>query len=158
MLSKPLGYILVGTSISPIFIIFWISEILQTGNVTNGIYWPILFLFSMISFHIIKKISENNLETMPIEIRSVKPADKEVTTFLIAYILPFLNIYNPNIWVKIVIVSVLYLTILTSSNYHFNPILSLCGYHYYEITLELNMKGRVYLYSYVLMTKKTIKD
>jgi len=158
MISKPIEYVLVGTSISPIFVTFYISGLIKTGNFTKGIFWLVLFLISLIVFYLIKKFAERNSETLPIEITHVSPADKEVATFLIAYILPFLNIGGSNLYVQITIIFVLYIIVLSSSNYHFNPILSLFGYHYYEITLELNINENKYSYSYVLMTKKTIRD
>lgn len=158
MLSRILEQILVLASISPVFVALWFSEFLSTGNPMSGGFWLFLFIFLIIVSYEIIKFSEKNLEVMPIEIRSIAPADKEVAAFLIAYILPFLNIININTWTEVFIVAILYVAVLTTGNYHFNPVLSLFGYHYYEITIELNENGRLHSYTYVLMTRKVIKD
>ena len=89
---------------------------------------------------------------------TASPADKEVAAFLIAYLSPFVNIIKINLYFEIFIIILLYICVFTTGNYHFNPIMSLFGYHYYEITIEMNEKERSYSYTYVLMTKKVIKD
>jgi len=155
MLSKFLEFVLVATSISPIFIIFSILEFLTSNKITyKSVIWILLFLICIITFWGIKKFAERFLPRQTIKVVQIEPADKEVSAFLVAYILPFLGISKTSLSFEIAIVIVLYIVVLTSSNYHFNPILSLLGYHYYQITISENG----YSYSYILMTKKTIKD
>jgi len=156
MISKFLEHVFVLTSISPVFLAIWLGEFVKTGNYENGLFWLILFIVLIpISWGIIK-FSEKKLEILPIKVKSVAPADREVAAFLIAYILPMLNIVNLNIWTIIFIVGLLYIAILTTSNYHFNPILSLFfGYHYYEVEIEENNGEKT---TYILMTKKTIRS
>jgi len=156
MISKFLEHVFVLTSISPVFLAIWLGEFVKTGNYENGLFWLILFIVLIpISWGIIK-FSEKKLEILPIKVKSVAPADREVAAFLIAYILPMLNIVNLNIWTIVFIVGLLYIAILTTSNYHFNPILSLffC-YHYYEVEIEENNGEKT---TYILMTKKTIRS
>lgn len=143
-------------SISPVFLAIWLGEFVKTGNYENGLFWLILFIVLIpISWGIIK-FSEKKLEILPIKVKSVAPADREVAAFLIAYILPMLNIVNLNIWTIVFIVGLLYIAMLTTSNYHFNPILSLFfGYHYYEVEIEENNGEKT---AYILMTKKTIRS
>ena len=76
-------------SISPIFIALWFSEFISTWNPTVILFWLVLFIALIIVSNAIIKFAKNNLEIMPIEIRSVAQADKEVAAFLIAYILLF---------------------------------------------------------------------
>ena len=138
------------------FLAICLGEFVKTGNYENGLFWLILFIVLIpISWGIIK-FSEKKIEILPIKVKSVAPADREVAAFLIAYILPMLNIVNLNIWTIIFIVGLLYIAILTTSNYHFNPILSLFfGYHYYEVEIEENNGEKT---TYILMTKKTIRS
>ena len=156
MISKFLEHVFVLTSISPVFLAIWLGEFVKTGNYENGLFWLILFIVLIpISWGIIK-FSEKKLEILPIKVKSVAPADREVAAFLIAYILPTLNIVNLNIWTMVFIVGLLYIAMLTTSNYHFNPILSLFfGYHYYEVEIEENNGEKT---TYILMTKKTIRS
>ncbi len=50
------------------------------------------------------------------------------------------------LWTEIFIVVILYLAVLTTGNYHFNPVLSLFGYHYYEVTVELSERTIVFMH------------
>ena len=156
MISKFLEHVFVLTSISPVFLAIWLGEFVKTGNYKNGLFWLILFIVLIpISWGIIK-FSEKKLEILPIKVKSVAPADREVAAFLIAYILPMLNIVNLTIWTIVFIVGLLYIAMLTTSNYHFNPILShFFGYHYYEVEIEENNGEKT---TYILMTKKTIRS
>lgn len=156
MISKFLEHVFVLISISPVFLTIWIGDFVKTGNYKNSLFWLILFIALIpISWGIIK-FSEKKLEILPVKVKSVAPADREVAAFLIAYILPMLNIVNLNIWAILFIVGLLYIAMLTTSNYHFNPVLGLFfGYHYYEVEIEENSGEKI---TYILMTKKTIRS
>ena len=156
MISRFLQHIFVLTSISPVFLAIWLGEFVKTGNYENGLLWLILFIVLIPISWVIIRFSENKLELLPVKVKSVAPADREVAAFLIAYILPMLNIVNLNIWTILFIVGLLYIAMLTTSNYHFNPVLSLFfGYHYYEVDIEENSGEKT---TYVLMTKRTIRN
>ncbi len=75
MLSKILEQILVITSISPVFVALWFSEFISTGNFLDGVFWLVIFFTFIIISSIIIKFSKNNLEVLPIEIRSIAPAE-----------------------------------------------------------------------------------
>ncbi len=156
MISKFLENVFVLTSISPVFLAIWLGKFIRTGNYMNGLFWLVLFAILIpLSIGIIK-FSEKKLEILPIRIKAVAPADREVAAFLIAYILPILSFVNLDSWTILFIVGLLYVSMLTTSNYHFNPVLSLFfGYHYYEIEIEESNGEKT---SYVLMTKKTIRN
>ena len=156
MISKFLEQILVLTSISPVFLSIWLSKIIKSGNYQDGIIWLVIFVILIpIAWGIIT-FSRTKLEVLPIEIKSITPADREVAAFLIAYIFPILSFVNLNLWAILFIVGLLYVSMLTTSNYHFNPVVSLfLGYHYYEVEIEESNGGRT---TYVLMTKRTIRN
>lgn len=157
MISKLLEHIFVLTSISPVFLAIWLGEFAKTKNYINGLFWLILFIALIpISWSIIK-FSEKKLEILPVNIKSVSPADREVSAFLIAYIFPLFNIVDLNIWTIVFIIGLLYVAMLTTSNYHFNPVLSLFfRYHYYEV--EIKEQGNGESTTYILMTKRTIRN
>ena len=157
MISRLLEHIFVLTSISPVFLAIYISEFIKTKNYNDGSLWLILFIVLIPISWIIIKFSENKLEIIPVNIKSVAPADREVAAFLIAYILPLLNIVDPNFLIILFIIGLLYVAMLTTSNYHFNPVLSLFfGYHYYEIEIEEQSSGEKT--RYILMTKRAIRN
>ena len=157
MISKFLEHIFVLTSISPVFLAIWLSKFIKTGNCEEGLFWMILFIALIPISWLIIKFSEKKLEILPVNIKSIAPANREVAAFLIAYILPLLNIVDLNEWTIIFIVVLLYVAMLTTSNYHFNPVLSLFfGYHYYEVKIKDENDGEST--TYILMTKRTIRS
>ena len=156
MISKFLELVLAMTSISPVFLAIWIGEFIKTGNYMAGLFWLFLFIILIPLSWMIITFSEMKLEILPIKVKSVAPADREVAAFLIAYILPILSFVNLDLWTILFIVGLLYVSMLTTSNYHFNPVLSLFfGYHYYEVEIEDSNGEKT---TYVLMTKKTIRN
>ena len=156
MISRFLEHVFVITSISPVFLAIWIGKFIKTENYMVGSFWLFLFVILIpLSWGIIK-FSEKKLEILPIRVKSVAPADREVAAFLIAYILPILSLVNLDLWTILFIVGLLYVSMLTTSNYHFNPVLSLFfGYHYYEVEIEESNGEKT---TYVLMTKRTIRN
>ncbi len=156
MISRFLEHLFVLTSISPVFLAVWISESINAGSYIKGLFWLILFIILIPLSWIIINFSEKKLEVTTIKVKSIAPADREVTAFLIAYILPILSFMKLNIWIILFIVGLLYISMLTTSNYHFNPVLGLFfGYHYYEVEIEGENGGKII---YILMTKRTIKN
>ena len=84
MISKFLERIFVLTSISPVFLAIWLSKFIKTGDYEEGLFWMILFIVLIpISWFIIK-FSERKLEVLPINIKSIAPASREVAAFLVA--------------------------------------------------------------------------
>lgn len=157
MISRFLEHVFVLTSISPVFLAIWLGEFIKIRNYENVMFWLILFIVLIPTSWGIIKFSEKKLEILPIKVKSVAPADREVAAFLIAYILPLLNIVDLNVWMILFIIGLLYVAMLTTSNYHFNPVLGLFfGYHYYEVEIEGENSGEKT--TYVLMTKKTIRN
>ncbi len=156
MISKLLENIFVLTSISPVFLAIGFGRILKNCRDIYAFILIILFIILIPISRLIIKFSQTKLEVLPVNIKSVAPADKEVAVYLIAYILPVLGIVDLNLATIIFIVLLLYFAMLTTSNYHFNPILSIQGYHYYEI--EIKDSSTECSTKYVLMTKRTIKS
>lgn len=156
MISKFLEHLLVVASISPIFLAIWVSEFTRTGNPAEGMFWLLLFLVSTLISLVVIKFSEKKLEALPIRIRSVAPANGEMTTFLVAYMLPLLGFANLNLWSILFIVGLLYAYTLISGKYYFNPILSLlCGYRYFKVEVDYNNGDKTY---HVLMTKRSLRN
>jgi hypothetical protein len=53
--------------------------------------------------------------------------------------------------VLIFIAVIFFFIVLNSHAYHFNPLLGIFGYHFYEVTIEGNI-------TYVLITRQNIAD
>jgi hypothetical protein len=74
-------------------------------------------------------------------------------SFLLAYFLPLIspNTFNlfTNPSVIIVTFVIIFLCVYNSNAFHFNPILSMFGFHFYEVTNDENIP-------YMLITKREI--
>jgi hypothetical protein len=98
----------------------------------------------------ILKYASKELEILNFEITSVKTADIELVGYVIAYLLPFVTPAELNYSVLAFILFLLLLIIWGTNSYHFNPLLSLIGFNFYEVTT----KGAI---TFLLITKKDIR-
>ena len=78
-----------------------------------------------------RRLSKNN-----VLIKSIKPADKEIVGFVLAYLLPLARGSQFEGVPMFVVLGVFFLLVMTSNAYHTNPLLGLIGYHFYEVTIE----------------------
>lgn len=71
-----------------------------------------------------------------VAIKTIKPADKEIVGFVLAYLLPLARGSQFDGFPMFVVLGVFFLVVMTSNAYHTNPLLGLIGYHFYEVTIE----------------------
>jgi len=71
-----------------------------------------------------------------VAIKSIKPADKEIVGFIIAYLLPLARGQGFSELHIFIALLVFFMVVMTSNAYHTNPLLSLMGYHFYEVVIE----------------------
>lgn len=156
MISKLVEHLLVISSISPVFLAIAVNRWLH-GDIHFAAVLLIIFLSIVILSVILVEFFREKLEIISIDIKSVAVADREVAAFLISYILPLLDLdmFSENIASIIYMTVLLYIAMLTTSNYHFNPVLSFLGYHFYEIEVE-SYDGKST--KFILMTERTILD
>ncbi len=167
MLNKAAKLALVATSLAPICLTLWFVELSSvwepalpwSQNVTShwqagsGYLLAALILSGLCLGLVWLSASRHGLERMPVQIKSVKTVDKEIVGFLLVYLLPLINQSHSTISVPVLIfVAVIFFFIVYNSHaYHFNPLLGLFGYHFYEVTIEGNI-------TYVLITRQNITD
>jgi hypothetical protein len=88
----------------------------------------------------------------PLTTKKVRTADKEVLAFLLVYLLPLFTkdlIFTGNWVTPAYILGIIAFSVYHSNSFTFNPLLTLAGYHFYEVE---NENGMVYL----LVTRKTL--
>jgi hypothetical protein len=86
----------------------------------------------------------------PVTIKSIKPGDKEIIGFVLAYLLPFARGNQFEALPLVVALGVFFLVVMTSNAYHTNPLLGLLGYHFYEITIDE--------VGYILVSRRNLHD
>jgi hypothetical protein len=96
---------------------------------------------------------KNEVPPTILNINSVKSTDKDMLSFLLAYFLPLIspNIFNLfiNPSVSIAAFFIIFLCVYNSNAFHFNPVLNMLGFHFYEVTNDENIP-------YILITKQEI--
>lgn len=106
-----------------------------------------------ITLILVLKSSKKLLEKVTIEIEEIKTADNESVAFILVYLLPLASGINEgfNLPILVFVSVVFFFFVMTSNSYHFNPLMNLAGYHFYEVQI----KGGI---TYVLVSKKSIKS
>jgi hypothetical protein len=151
MFSKKTKYLLVGTSIAPIVFVYWLVGVLRSGDLFKGYGLLITLVILLASCKIILHLAKNDLEIRSINLKSVKSADHNIISFLFIYLLPIFDFVKKDdyyVWAFIIII--VFVVIINTNTYHFNPLLSLVfGYKFYEVATKGEM-------TFILITKRQI--
>jgi hypothetical protein len=148
MFSKLLELLMVFTSLSPVLLTLWFKEFSHHWNFADGLVYLIIAIILWGFAFIILNVSRNKLQLLPVKIESISTADKEMGSFIFAYLIPLLEISYPLLFF---LLGLFVFIVLTTHSYHFNPIFGLFGYHYYEVSIEDGT-------TFILMTKKTLMN
>lgn len=99
------------------------------------------------------KLALERIAAKQLDLKSVKDADKEVLAFLITYLLPLVG--KPTLGLEthyllaLYVFIVIFITILHTNAFTFNPLLAMLGYHFFDVETEEGTK-------YLLLTKKSL--
>ncbi|AXY73635.1 hypothetical protein D3H65_06410 [Paraflavitalea soli] len=151
MFSKPIKYLLVATSIAPIVFVYWLVGVLRSKDLSSNYGLLITLVLLLVACKVILNFAEAHLEVRSINLKSVKSADHNIISFLFVYLLPIFDFVKKDdyyIWAFVVIV--VFVVIINTNTYHFNPLLSLVfRYKFYEVAT----KGEI---TFILITKQQI--
>lgn len=133
MLSRLANLALVLTALAPIAIIYGFALVVESNDwgwafmggaaLLAGICWGLLRAATL----------HGQREDLPVT--KTKPVDKEVLTFLIAYLLPLIvrKQTGTNSLVMIPVVLILFFVIHSAHIVHVNPLMTFLRYHFYEV-------------------------
>ena len=112
-----------------------------TAPVLAGICWLVLTKWA------------KRLETFPFKCESVEPADQENISFLLLYLSPLFvdKISDVNFNILVPALGVYAFLLATSYTYHFNPLISMMGWHFYKVGTKEGI-------SYILLTRKRLRN
>lgn len=151
MFSRPVKYVLVATSVAPIVFVYWLVGVLHTQSIWYK-YWLLIFLVFLLTVcKLLLNAAKNKLDVRPIQLKSVKSADHNIISFLFVYLLPIFDFVKKDeyyAWAFIIVV--LFVIIINTNTYHFNPLLSLVfGYKFYEVATMQE-------FTYILITRQRL--
>lgn len=153
MLNKLTKLFLVATSFAPVFLTLWFAEFSRSWNIMDGHYFLIISIILTIFCFLILKLAKIKLESIPVKITSISTSDKETIGFILVYLLPLIN-QTPvqvNKYLLMFVLIIFFISLYTTNSYHFNPVLGIFGYHFYEVVID----GGI---TFVLITKKNLMN
>lgn len=154
MFSRFAKGLFVATSLAPVLAAFAMKDL------ANGKTWsdvlPLLVTALLLPAvcWLLLVFAHRQLERHELSITKVTSTDKEVLAYLVAYLLPLLAKdsidYRDSPGVTAFVFGMIFLAVLHSNSFHFNPLLGCIGYHFYEIEADDGM-------TYLMITCKTVR-
>jgi hypothetical protein len=150
MPSKLIKLLLVSTSLSPILLTRafvatlhqqWGQAVAYAGAACGLALLCVLVLYAV-----------RTTQRLPLgEVKQLQAADTQIIGFVLTYLLPLARPETTpeDVRVLLFVLLILGLAFWNSNAYHFNPMLGLLGFHFYEATFDRDIK-------YVLITRKDL--
>ena len=147
MLSRLAKVLLVLTAFAPVLVTYAFVRWRRSMFLPWGLSSLIVALLLVLVCYLILREARSRLPVIPCQVGST-----EIVAFVLSYLLPLVNVthdsFDP---VVLIFVLVFFLVIVwTTDSYHFNPLLSLLGFHFCEITDTTKV-------SYVLITRRNLR-
>ena len=152
-MSKLSKLLLVVTSLAPVLGGYAVNSAVRGQQQHAAIYLVVGVGLSIICL-LLLFACKTQIAREPLKVVKVAVADKKPLAFLLAYLLPLLTKETFELsadWITTTYVFIIVGVVVFHSNYFsFNPVLSLRGYHFYEVESATGM-------SYLFVTKKVIR-
>lgn len=153
MLNRFAKLLVVLTSFAPVLLTYAFLSWLRGGFLWSGAGLLGAAIGLLVLAVAIIHQAARQLEVFDIEIVFLKTVDQEIVGFLVAYLLPLAT--QPSIpsidWhVGGFILAIFFVVIWGTHSYHFNPLLGVLGYHFFEVRTSNNV-------TYVLITRKDLR-
>ena len=149
-MGKLARFFLAATAFTPIFLVYALISLVN-GDWNQALVYSLIGVSWILLNLLILQFCYQHLQRMPFTTKTVRAADEDNLGFLLIYLLPLITgealVHN---WIEWAVVTVfLCLIICTSYGYHFNPVLTLFGYHFYRVTDKSEIP-------HILITKRRI--
>ena len=156
MLNSLAKWLLALTSLAPVLGGLFLSHLDQGEPWKNGLHYLIIaFLLFILCWLLLNKYASKELEIEPLHIKEFDRRDMEMLTFLLIYLLPFIQSADPLFargWLtNIYVISIITLVFVDVGAFQFNPMMRLIGYRFYIVK---NQDG----ISYLLISKQVLKE
>ena len=155
MLNDPAKLILSATSLAPVLGALFLDH-LDHGTPWNGIHFLIIALFLfIICWLFLDKYASKELEIEPFYIKEFDRRDLEMLTFLLIYLLPFIQSDDPMFargwFTNIYVVVIVTLAFVDVGAFQFNPMMRMIGYRFYIVK---DQKG----VSHLLISRQVLRS
>lgn len=137
MLNRLAKFLLVATSLSPILGAVAVNQYSLGKPISSWLPWLIVALLLVLICWGLLQYSAHNAQKQTVHIAQFESNDKEVLSFLLAYLLPFISskdmAFEGQWMTGAYIIAVIFLVIVHAGIFHFNPVMGLLGYHFYGV-------------------------
>jgi len=151
MLRRPYKLFLVSTSLAPIFLTLGFLAARKSQWLLACCWIGLVILIVSLTDRLIRAALQQ-LEVRELRIDSARTSDREVISFLIAYVMPLAltgSVKEVDGWSVAFVVLLFGIVVWGTHAYDFNPLLGLLRYHFFEVK---NKSG----VTYILITKRKI--
>lgn len=139
MLARSVVFILALTALAPIALL-WAIKLLSSGNGVSSQTAKVLLcgtallvVFALlVFFYLIPKHSARQV----LIVQKSEAVDKDVLSFLLAYMLPLVQQTDKpiNWWVVVSVGVMIFLVIVQAQLIHVNPLLTFFGFHFFKVS------------------------
>lgn len=157
MIHKRVRLILTACSVAPVCLTLAFMAYMSGHYNALYIYVGVAIASPVMAVAIMNYVIKHNQRTH-ITITAITPANKEVTNYFLTYLFPLFG--GSDVFMDWKISLFFYLSLFFyihfSESYFFNPLLSLLGYHFYEVT-DANGMTLLFLSKKILIDARNIK-
>ena len=145
------SFILTGTSLSPVLLIYSLVALLEKQwclALFLGLAGTTLVVAGVVLLtHVKKRLGLSNLTFTSVEV-----ADRESVGMLVLYLLPLLRTTVSGLeWIILVPAGAIFLILAwTGTNYHFNPLLNFFGWTFYKVGTSEGV-------NYLLISRRSLR-
>ncbi len=152
MLNFATKFVWTSTTLVPVLLVYSALAAVDKELRLAGIL-AIIACAQVTCFYLIWRYHLRDTESSDFSVTSAKTADRESFGFVILYLLPLFQISIGNIdWLTFAVVVVVFTIVIAAGyHYHFNPILRLMGWHFYNVDTREGI-------TYVMITKKELRS
>lgn len=137
MLNLFAKQLLVATSLSPVLGAVAVNQFAIGKPLVNWLPWLVAGVLLVLLCWLLLLYAAKNGQKHTFRIGQFENNDKEVLSFLLAYLLPFISADNMAFegrWMTgAYILAIIFLVVAHSGALHFNPVMGLLGYHFYGV-------------------------
>lgn len=153
MLSSFAKLLLVATAFAPVLLTYAFALYLERGVTAVALSLIAATMGLVLLCLFVIRAARSQLEALQFPITSVKTADMEVVGFVLAYLLPLVSTTSEtvNLPVLAFVLAIFFLVVWSTNSYHFNPLLGMLCYHFYEVTTESGV-------TFLLITRKDVRN
>jgi hypothetical protein len=152
VLSRFAKVLLVLTAFAPVLLTFAFVQLRHDEFIPWGATGLIVAVLLALICLLVLKEAARQLEIVGARLISIKTADTEIVGYVLSYLVPLANLSSTDVdpWVLVFVAGFFLFIVATSHSYHFNPLMSVLGYHFFEVTDETGV-------SYVLITRRSLR-